>query len=400
MTELLSRPILKVRPTTPRPTRPLALSTVMAIACSAAIGLIGCLAVSVAVWFSGGSGAFGSAVRTGALGWLVGNGSGLVVQGTPLTAVPVGLLGLWGYLLYRSGRWAGAHSKVRSWTDVATGVAVATVGYGAVGAVVATLTSTDTVHAGLVRSAVAPALLALLAGGLGVLRGSGRARQLFELLPEEVRAGLHGGVTGAAVMLAAGGVLFTASLVVHFSDVVTLAEGARAGVLGGLVLAVLGAALVPNAVLSAGAFIAGPGFTLGSGTLVAPGDVHLDALPAFPLLGVLPQGDGSAWWLSALIVLPVLAGAVAGVIAVRRYPVYGPDHAALRGGLAGLVGGVGFGGLTGLARGSVGPGRMQDVGPDVWGTMLVCALAFLLGGAVTAAGARWAGTVRARRGDS
>lgn len=400
MTELLSRPILRVRPTTPTPTRPLALSAVLAVGCSAAIGLIGCLAVSVAVWFSGGSGAFGSAVRTGALGWLVGNGSGLVVQGTPLTAMPVGLLCLWGYLLHRSCRWAGAHSRVRGWTDVGTGVAAATVGYAAVGAVVATLTSTETVHAGLLRSAAASALLALLVGGLGVLRGCGRDRQLFDVLPEEVRAALHGGVTAVAVMLAAGALLFTASLVVHFSDVVTLAEGARAGVLGGLVLAVLGAALVPNAVLSAGAFIAGPGFTLGSGTSVAPGDIHLDALPAFPLLGVLPQGDGSAWWLSALIVAPVLAGAVAGLVAVHRYPVYGPDHAALRGGLAGLVGGVGFGALTGLARGSVGPGRMQEVGPDVWGTVLVCALAFLLGGAVTAAGARWAGSVRARSADS
>ncbi len=400
MTDLLSRPILRVRPTVPTPTRPLALSAVMAVACSAAVGLIGCLAISVAVWFSGGSGAFGSAVRTGALGWLVGNGSGLVVQGAPLTAVPLGLLALWGWLLYRSGRWAGAHSVVRSWRDVVAGVLAATIAYGGIGIVVATLAATETVHAGLVRSAVAPALLALLIGGVGVLRGSGRDRQLFALLPEELRAGLHGGVTGAAVMLAAGGVLFTVSLVAHFSDVVTLAEGARAGVLGGVVLAMLGAVLVPNAVLSAGAFIAGPGFALGSGTSVAPGDIHLDALPAFPLLGVLPQGDGSAWWLSALIVLPVLAGSVAGVVAVRRYPVYGPDHAALRGGLAGLVGGVGFGALTGLARGSIGPGRMQDVGPDVWGTMLVCALAFLLGGAVTAAGARWVVSVRSRRDDS
>ncbi|MBA2772727.1 MAG: hypothetical protein H0U36_01590 [Nocardioidaceae bacterium] len=400
MTDLLSRPILRVRPTTPTPTRPLVLSALIAVASSAAVGLIGCLAVSVAVWFSGGSGAFGSAVRTGALGWLVGNGSGLVVQGTPLTAIPVGLLVLWGWLLYRSGRWAGAHSLVRSWSDVVAGVGAAAVAYGGAGVVVATLTSTETVHAGVVRSALAPALLALLLGGLGVVSGCGRAGKLFDLLPEEVRAGLVGGATGAAVMLAAGGVLFTASLVVHFSDVVTLAEGARAGVLGGLVLALLGALLVPNAVLSAGAFIAGPGFALGSGTSVAPGDIHLDALPAFPLLGVLPQGDGSAWWLSALIVLPVLAGAVAGVTAVRRYPVYGPDHAALRGGLAGLVGGVGFGALTALAGGSVGPGRMQDVGPEAWGTMLVCALAFLLGGAVTAAGVRWVGSVRGRNGDS
>ncbi|MBA2697814.1 MAG: hypothetical protein H0U61_03460 [Nocardioidaceae bacterium] len=397
MTELVSRPILRVRPTEPTPSRPLALSTLLAVAGTAAVGLISCLAVAVAVWFSGGSGAFGSAVRTGAFGWLVGNGSGLIVEGTALTAVPLGLMCLWGYLLYRTGRWAGAHSVVRGWGDVAAGVAAGTLGYGAAGAAVAVLTSTQTVHAGLVRSAVAPAGLALVLGGLGVLRGTGRGHELFALLPEEVRASLYGGVTGLAVMVASGALLFTASLLVHFGDVTTLAEGAGAGILGGLVLALLGAALVPNAVLSAGAFIAGPGFSLGTGTSVAPGDVHLGVLPAFPLLGALPQGDGSSWWLSALVVLPVLAGAVAGVVAVRHFPVYGVDHAALRGGLAGLLGGVGFAALTALSRGSVGPGRMQDIGPDVWGTMGVCALAFLLGGAVTAAGARWAGTGLTRR---
>jgi uncharacterized membrane protein YedE/YeeE len=90
-----------------------------------------------------------------------------------------------------------------------------------------------------------------------------------------------------------------------------------------------------------------------------------------------------------MILVPVLAGAVAGVVALRRDPVFGLDQAALRGALSGLVGGILFGLSTWLATGAIGPGRMQDIGPAVLSTTLVCGLAFLVGGAVAACSLRW-----------
>lgn len=377
--------------------RPLVASAVIAVGWSAAVGLVACITVSVAVWFAGETGAFEDAIRAGALSWLVGNGSGLVVEGTSLTAVPVGMLAAWAWLLHRGGRWAGGHCAVRGSADLVLGVATLTLGYAAVGGAVAVLSTFEKVGATPTRSIIATASTALLAGGFGVLRGTGHARRLWLASPEEVRAATRGGLTGIAVMLVAGALLTTGSMLVHVSDIVRLFQEQDAGVLGGAVLILVSAAFVPNAVLSAGAFIAGPGFAVGEGTSVAPGEVSLGALPPFPLFGALPQGDGSAWWLSALLVLPVLAGAVGGIVAVHYYPVFGIDHAAMRGGLAGAVGGVGFGALTALASGSIGPGRMQEIGPDAGATMLVSGLAFLLGGGVCAAATRWVGTARAQR---
>jgi hypothetical protein len=397
MTQLLSRPVLRVQPTEPAPSRPLSLSCLIAVGWSAAVGLIACVAVAVGVWFAGETGSFEDAIRVGVFAWLLGNGSGLVLDSTSVTAIPLGLSLLWGWLLYRGGRWAGTHSAIRGDLDVVASIAATAALYAGVGGVAATLAATDAASAELVRSCVAPGLLGLVCGGLGVLRGSGRGGRAFRRLPELVRASVVGGLAGAFAMVGAGALLLTASMVVHFPAVVTLSEGADAGALGAAVLTLVGAAVIPNAVLAAGAFIAGPGFMVGTGTTVAPGDITIGALPAFPLLGALPQGSETHWWHGLLLVVPVLAGGVAGFVSIRRHPVFGLDHAALRGCLAGLLGGTLFGLSTFLATGAVGPGRMSDVGPYAAETLLVCAVAFMLGGGVAATGARWVESVTARR---
>lgn len=136
---------------------------------------------------------------------------------------------------------------------------------------------------------------------------------------------------------------------------------------------------------------------VGTGTTVAPGDIDIGTLPAFPLLGALPQGSETQWWHGLLLLVPVLAGGVAGLVSIRRHPVFGLDQAALRGCLAGVTGGTLFGLATFLATGAVGPGRMSEVGPYAAETLLVCTAAFLLGGGLAATAGRWFEMTTGRR---
>lgn len=314
---------------------------------------------------------------------------GAHLDGVAITLVPLGSVGVIGWLLYRGGRWIGGHATNRSWRDLAGGTVATGLGYCAVALGVLGLTWSSDAHADLVRTACSTLLLGLVFGGLGVIRGSGRSNELLGRLPEDARAALHGGLGGAAVLMAASAALTTVALVTSFATAVTLAESLHSGLVGGAVIALVGLALLPNAVLCAGAFLAGPGFAVGSGTVVAPGEVSTGPLPAFPLLAAVPRTDGSAWWEVAVLTVPLAAGAVAGLLAVRRYPVAAFQPAALRGGLAGLAAGVGFGLLTGLSAGAVGPGRMQDVGPYLLPTVVACAAACLLGGVIAAAARHW-----------
>ena len=399
MTDLISRPILRVEPTSEPSTGTVSLSAAVAAAGAAAVGVVVFIAVTVIAWFAADATSFGGSIRVGALGWLLANGGGLHLSSATITAAPLGLGVLAAWMLHRGGRWAGSRSTVRSLTDVVAGAAVMGGVYCASAVAVYAVTRTDAAHADLLRTAVATAALGLVFGGWGVLRGAGMTGRLLDALPVEGRAALAGSAAGVAVMVGAGGVLVAVSLAQHFSIAMTLSEGLQAGAVGSAVVALVGIAALPNAVLCAGAFAAGPGFALGTGTSVAPGGVTLGALPSFPLLAAVPH-HAVGWWLEALLFVPVAAGAVAGLTAVRRHPVTGVGAAAARGGLAGLAFGSAFGALTWLATGAVGPGRMQDIGPDVAGTLAICVAAGILGGAVAATTRQLAMGALARRRSS
>lgn len=405
MTDLLTRPLLKVKPTAEPARRPLAVSAALAAAATGAGGLVICTAVCVAAWFGGSTGSFAGAVRVGVLAWLVAHGSGVAVGDLSLTAVPVGGLGLLALALYRAGRWAGSHAAVRRDADLVSGVAAFAGTYAVLASVAATVAGTPSASTGPVRTLAATLLSSALAGGTGLVRGSGRSAQLLARLPAPARATTAGATAGWLAMVGASGLLVTASLVVQFSDVLRLTESIAAGGLGGALLAVLGGLALPNAVLCAGAYLAGPGFSLGVGTTVAPGEVRLGRLPAFPLLAIVPEDGAHGLWQSSLVLVPVLAGALAGATAWRRMDAAVPAvpaeagagsrasarllSAASVGGSAGLAGGVTFGLSTWLATGSVGPGRMQQFGPAVLATTGICAVALALGGAATAAVLAW-----------
>ena len=70
--------------------------------------------------------------------------------------------------------------------------------------------------------------------------------------------------------------------------------------------------LLPNAAAAVLGLAAGPGFFVGSGTLVSVHGVTLGAVPALPLLAALP--DTQAVPLIAFVsqAIPALAGLVAG----------------------------------------------------------------------------------------
>ncbi|MEJ7706569.1 MAG: DUF6350 family protein [Nocardioidaceae bacterium] len=373
------------------------MSAAIAAAWVVCVGLISCILLAVLAWFEADTGSFGDSVSVGALAWLVSLGGGLQLPGgLMITAIPLGLTLATAVLLYRGGRWAGANSAVYSLADVGVAAAVMAGVCGGAAMMAHALTNSGGAQTDLLRTLVASTMLPLLFGGYGLLRGAAMTEQVAGKLPASIRAVGAGAVGGIATLALASALLLSASLITHFGQAVSLAEGLQGGWVGGLVLAIVGVALVPNAVLCAGSFLAGPGFAVGAGSTVAPSAVSLGALPALPLLAALPR-TGGAWWQEALLVVPVGAGAVAGIIAVRRSAAEAFARIAMQGALAGAAAGILFGALTGLASGSVGPGRMQEVGPEVAATMLICGLACMVGGAVAPTATRWLGVSLADR---
>jgi hypothetical protein len=399
MTSLLPAP----RRTSPRAggpdaahRRPLVLLAALAGAGAAVATLLVCLAAGVVGWFLTDAGAHGAprdGLRVGALGWLMAHGSGMRVQGTAITAVPLALSLLAAVVVWRLGVRLGdsvsGHGPdadaiadgVRDWT-VPSATGVFTLAYAAVAVVTHRLAATADAAPSLARTLTWTVLLCVVVAGTAVAVGSGRAAIWTSFLPISLRAAaaaarrvlLWYAVASAAVLVVALGLDWDGA--VNVMSQLHTSPGAAVLLIGLCML------LTPNATLFTGSYLLGPGFAVGSHTLVTPTAVVLGPLPMFPLLAALPDAGPTPGWTPALLVVPPLVAAAAVYRTLRRYPTSRWDDAALRGAGAGLLCAVAFAVLAAVSGGAVGPGRMTEVGPFVFQVLLHGVAAFGLGGLV------------------
>jgi len=176
-------------------------------------------------------------------------------------------------------------------------------------------------------AARALALLSLLVGVVAVFMGAGRVSVL------------HDALSGGGVVAMAG-------------------------------LVLLQLAWVPTMLIWACSWLIGAGFSVGTGTVFAPDRVVAGPVPTLPLLGLLPTAPLST--LGLWLPLVVTVGAM--VAAWRRRAVLNSlrvRHAVSAAGTAALLVAVGVGLLCLAASGSMGPGRMIDVGPQVLYTVIL-----------------------------
>jgi len=387
--------------------RPLVLLAALAGVGAATSTLVVCLAGGVAGWFLTDAGAHGApreGLRVGALGWLMAHASGVHVEGTAITAMPLALTLLTAVVVWRLGLRLGdsvsGHGPdadaiadgMRDWT-VPSATAVFTLGYVAVAAVTHHLAATPATAPSLARTVAWTILLCGLVGGCAIAVGSGRAAIWTSFLPLSLRAAAAAAWRTLVWFILVSAVVLAVALAIDWDGAVNVMSQLHTSPGAATLLIGLCVLVTPNATLFSGSYLLGPGFAVGAHTIVTPTAVVLGPLPMFPLLAALPDDGTTPGWTVALLALPPLVAAFAVYRTLRRYPTPRWDEAALRGVGAGLICAVAFTVLAAVAGGAVGPGRMADMGPFVFQVLLHGIAAFGIGGLVGSLAA----TVRHRR---
>jgi hypothetical protein len=178
---------------------------------------------------------------------------------------------------------------------------------------------------------------------------------------------LAGSAAAVAGLVMFGAALLVVSAVMNSAQIGLLADALDAGPVGNTVLALGGGAVVPNATVWAASFALGPGFVVGTETIVAPAGVELGMVPALPALGALPAGlPGTVIWV--VLAGPVAAGVIAGVLVHRRLEPHEEPMSivVLAAGGAGAAAAIGMSVLALFSGGAVGAARLAEVGPVPW----------------------------------
>lgn len=261
-------------------------------------------------------------------------------------------------------------------------IALVAAAHGIAGMLFAGLSSRGDVTADPLSALYYPALVSALAATAGVARRCGLLDVLVLRADEAAVAGLRAGVLAVVVLLAAGGALLTFGLVTSVPTARDLfPEGAGDAI--GVLLLSLG--YLPNAMIGATAFLAGPGFSIGT-VSVSPLEFGGGPVPALPLLAALPEG-AAAWW-PVLFVLPLAVGVLVGS---RLRHVDEDPLARLRAvAVASGVVAVAFAVLGGSAGGHVGRGPFDPVSMQA----AALSVALVLWTAVPAAVVVWFGGPR------
>ena len=247
------------------------------------------------------------------------------------------------------------------------------------------------------QAVLAAFLLAFVAGGIGGARGLAPWRRLLGLLPERPRSLVTGTLGTLAVLTAAGAMLAGGSLAVHVGTFRSVTTALAPGLVGGLLLLLLELAFIPNAIVWAVAYLLGPGFAFGYGTVVAPDGERARRPADVPHAGRAAIGPRArpAGRRTGLGVVRGSRHAVSGGrfrrAADRRLSAPTPrvEAAPLWGFTCGAAAGLVTGVAAAFAGGPLGGARLTAIGPSGWQVGLVTTLEVGVAAAVSAGIANW-----------
>jgi hypothetical protein len=379
------------------PTRPMLMAGGAAALAAAGGGLAVLATLTLIGWITaphvGLGGGLAGALRSAGLLWLVAHHVEVAVRGVGRVGLlPLGLVLLPAALIERAGRRMTREGHVTGLPEVGPAAISIALPYALFTGAVALASRTPVAAPSLWQAAMMGFLIALLASGFGAARALAPWRKLAGLVPPRPRSVILGMLAALAVLTVSGAILGAASLIIHINAYKQAVAALNPGIFGSVLLLLASLCYLPNSVIWAVAYLLGPGFSFGTGTAVSPSGSALGALPAFPVLAALPVGDKAAFPASLgffVLVMPYLAGALAGLMTVRIAPTPLLEAAPLWGLVTGTLTAVVIGFSAKFSGGPLGAGRLALVGPAGGEVGLVAVLEVGVTAALVAGAANW-----------
>jgi hypothetical protein len=367
--------------------------------------VVSCLPVVVTLgvlWLAEGAAGFGAVARIGLAAWLLGHGVPLETSAGRFGLAPLALSVLAAWRLVRAGvhasRAVGARGSGSVRRSLGSAFAVG-LAYGLLGLLAAVVVNTDAQMVSPMRAGATLAIVGTLASLFGALRTTGALWTVAHRTPVLLRDGIRTGLVAAALLLATGAGAAGLAVATAGGAASDMIAAYHTGIAGQAGITLISVAYAPNAAVWAASYLLGPGFAVGTDSVVRTTEVTLGALPAVPLLAALPHGPvGGAG--AALLAIPAVAGMIAGWLLARRLDrraQRAADGRAVNRGwarlltaaaAAGPVAGVVLGLVAVSSSGPLGDGRLAEIGPVGWQVAAAATVLITFGSLIGAAAGR------------
>lgn len=271
------------------------------------IGYILTLGFIMATWLFAAHGTESTVqvMRAAGIAWQVLHLVPLVIGTTTIGILPWGFLVVPVFVLWRATQWALKSSQPKTAFEFSR-VAVSIIAvYSLCAVLVGLISSTDDLYTSITSSLLHAFLVALSVTTACVLTYAPSRTILTDALPKLFVDGIRPAVISFGLLFVAGSLLTSVSLILNWAQVRAVTTLMAPGVVDGFFMTLLGIGYLPTVNVWAMSYLLGPGIMLGGG-VVTPENASPGALPAFPLLSILPSE--SAALASYFILIPILVG--------------------------------------------------------------------------------------------
>ena len=271
------------------------------------IGYILTLGFIMAAWLfaAHGSESTVQVLRAAGIAWQVMHLVPLVIGTTTIGVLPWGFLVVPVLILWKATQWALKSSQPKTAIDfIRIAISISLI-YSVVAGLIGLICSTNDLYTGITSSILHTLFVALAVTSVCIITYAPSRTILTDAMPKLIVDGIRPAAISFGLLFIAGSLLTSVSLILNWAQVRAVTTLMAPGFIDGFFMTLLGIGYLPTVNVWAMSYLLGPGIMLGGG-VVNPENASPGALPAFPLLSILPSESAA---LSAyFVVVPILIG--------------------------------------------------------------------------------------------
>ena len=271
------------------------------------IGYILTLGFIMAAWLfaAHGSESTVQVLRAAGIAWQVMHLVPLVIGTTTIGVLPWGFLVVPVLILWKATQWALKSSQPKTAIDfIRIAISISLIFSGLAG-LIGLICSTNDLYTGITSSILHTLFVALAVTSVCIISYAPSRTILTDAMPKLIVDGIRPAVISFGLLFIAGSLLTSVALILNWAQVRAVTTLMAPGFIDGFFMTLLGIGYLPTVNVWAMSYLLGPGIMLGGG-VVTPENASPGALPAFPLLSILPSE--SAALAAYFVLVPILIG--------------------------------------------------------------------------------------------